>query len=572
MKSFARVLLLIALLVVWPSLTHAEDISSFAADITIHRDSSVRVVETIQYDFGAAHRHGIFRYIPTSHSLPARVWYKEHYVDIAVEKVTRDGHTEPFTERQQSGQVYLKIGDPDQLITGAHTYTITYNLKGALSFPATGTPEFYWNVTGNDWPVAMRSVRVLLHDPDQVFTAQHACYQGRAGSTTRCSATSTNDGTVFTASSLAAAEGVTIAQAVDSQKVTPVVLERIPPVWLWGVVLVVWLLGLLGFIVYQKTRYRTHRSIIAQYEPYPGVKPMYTGFLMDGRLDGRDITAGIVYLAQQGFLKIKKVERKALFLFSVDDYEVTLLRSKEEIESSFLQRVLELLFRGQVAAGATVTLHELAQDRKTKQYNFATLTKLKSALEKDLVQQGFFAKSPLLLWIAANRAQSGVVLIAALVFMFGIGVVAADQTVLVLVAILVIITIFVAAMLRIRTRRGYEALDYLKGFKLFLEATDKERFDFHNAPEKSPEQFMEYLPYAIAFGVEKKWAKVFEGITIPNPDWYDGGTTGATFSTISLTESVGAFSSSFTGSAGISASSGGGVSGGGAGGGGGGSW
>ena len=74
-----------------------------------------------------------------------------------------------------------------------------------------------------------------------------------------------------------------------------------------------------------------------------------------------------------------------------------------------------------------------------------------------------------------------------------------------------------------------------------------------------------------AFGVEEEWAKVFKDVTIPSPDWYEGGNA-ASFSAVSLTNSLGAFSSSFVASSGSSPSSGGGSAGGGAGGGGGGSW
>ena len=122
-----------------------------------------------------------------------------------------------------------------------------------------------------------------------------------------------------------------------------------------------------------------------------------------------------------------------------------------------------------------------------------------------------------------------------------------------------------------RTRKGYEALDHLRGFKQFLSVTEKERYVFHNAPERNAEQFMEYLPYAIAFGVEKEWAKAFEGITIPDPSWYDGGSGSHAFSAVGLTNSLGSFSTALA-SSGMSASSGGGSSGGGSGGGGGGSW
>ncbi|MEZ4199999.1 MAG: DUF2207 domain-containing protein [Candidatus Paceibacterota bacterium] len=124
-----------------------------------------------------------------------------------------------------------------------------------------------------------------------------------------------------------------------------------------------------------------------------------------------------------------------------------------------------------------------------------------------------------------------------------------------------------------RTRKGHEAAMHLKGFRGFLSVTEKERLTFHNAPQKNAEQFMEYLPYAVAFGVEKEWADVFKDIQIASPDWYEGNTT--TFSAVALSRDIGAFSSSFTASTSSpsgSGSSGGGFSGGGAGGGGGGSW
>jgi hypothetical protein len=34
--------------------------------------------------------------------------------------------------------------------------------------------------------------------------------------------------------------------------------------------------------------------------------------------------------------------------------------------------------------------------------------------------------------------------------------------------------------------------------------TEKERIEFFNSPETNPQEFLDYLPYAIAFGVEEK--------------------------------------------------------------------
>ena len=110
-----------------------------------------------------------------------------------------------------------------------------------------------------------------------------------------------------------------------------------------------------------------------------------------------------------------------------------------------------------------------------------------------------------------------------------------------------------------------------KGFKDFLSTTEKERYKFHNAPARNTQQFMEYLPYAIAFGVEKEWAEVFKDIPLDQPSWYSSQNN-STFNAVAFTHNLSAFSTSVSSSSGSSGSSGAGSAGGGGGGGGGGSW
>jgi len=59
------------------------------------------------------------------------------------------------------------------------------------------------------------------------------------------------------------------------------------------------------------------------------------------------------------------------------------------------------------------------------------------------------------------------------------------------------------------TQKGSEARESIQGFKLYLSVAEKDRIDFHNAPEKNPKIFEKLLPYVMALGVEKKWAKQF---------------------------------------------------------------
>ena len=481
-----------------------------------------------------------------------------------------DGTSVPYVLESTSDRFSVRIGDPNTTIRGGHTYTLRYVVHGGLSYPKGQGIELYWNVTGNEWQVPIRVVEATLHDPDGLFRSVRSCYRGTFGSTSgSCATTLKQDGSVgFRTTALMQNEGITIAQSLDVTKVLKDVREQTK---MFFILVPLGLIGLIygGFRIYRhKTAYRTDAPIIPQYEPYPGMRPMYTGLLMDGKLDPRDITACIVYLAEQGYLKIRKVDgKKYLVLFKEhDDYEFTLMRDPKTLAGQFESSVLSLIFKTEGVVDDTITLSQIQSNQQTLTIaywnkNDAKIRMLEKKLNSDLISSGFFEVRPtrwtLLIFVSLLTATG---------LLYG-GFVA-------MVSIICAVAFFAGVIFTYirRTVKGYETLEYLKGFKLFLETTERDRYTFHNAPEKNPEQFMEYLPYAIAFGVEEKWAKLFGTITIPNPGWYDGGSIGS-FSAVNLASSLGAFSTAFaSSSSGASTASGGGSSGGGSGGGGGGSW
>ena len=67
-------------------------------------------------------------------------------------------------------------------------------------------------------------------------------------------------------------------------------------------------------------------------------------------------------------------------------------------------------------------------------------------------------------------------------------------------------------LLEAPTLRGRGILDELDGFKDFLTATDADRLDRMNEPDRTPELFERYLPHAIALGVENNWAARFADV------------------------------------------------------------
>ncbi len=551
-----------------PTLAKAEVIHSFTSDITLSQDGSFTVSETIQYDYEGTERHGIFRQIPISHLQPSERRFHERNIDIAIESVTQDGAIVPYQISYDLGEMQLKIGDPDRTITGVHTYVITYQVRGGLSYYESGEAELYWNVMGNGWEVPIENALAEVHDPDHIMLDEARCYVGYVGEDTECAINKTEDTVVFGGMSLKPGTGLTIAQALDPSAVEKLVVERwsLWSIWLFGAL--AWLVGLAVFLYRYLFANKTHASIIAQYEPYEDFKPMYTGLLFDGRIDSRDITASIVYLAEQGFFKIKHVGRKKFFFIETDDYEIALKRPYDEIENEFQKNIFTLIFDSSSTVGETIVLSELAKNTSKQKENYKLVNSLKSAAEKDLVAQGFFEYG----WRKQLKTLASLlVVILGLLWVTSLLGAAMDSAIAIGAITFFVSLILLVVSYRRRTRKGYEALDYLKGFKEFLSVTDKERFKFHNAPQKSPEQFMTYLPYAIAFGVEKEWAEAFKDITIPEPDWYEG--QGTTFSAVYLSQSLGTFGTVVTNASGSSpASSGGGSVGGGAGGGGGGSW
>ncbi len=121
---------------------------------------------------------------------------------------------------------------------------------------------------------------------------------------------------------------------------------------------------------------------------------------------------------------------------------------------------------------------------------------------------------------------------------------------------------------------------------------EEDRLNLENPPEKTPELFEKFLPYALALDVEQEWSEKFDevlkaagkaaGESNYQPTYYIGNfsSTSQAFTgvaiggalTSALTTASSAPTSSGGGSSGGGYSGGGGFSGGGGGGGGGGGW
>jgi uncharacterized membrane protein YgcG len=149
-----------------------------------------------------------------------------------------------------------------------------------------------------------------------------------------------------------------------------------------------------------------------------------------------------------------------------------------------------------------------------------------------------------------------------------------------------VVSVLFASNARQRTKAYNTILGRILGFKDFIRVAETDRME--RLFEQDPEYYFKTLPYAWVFGLSDIWAKKFENIVSAPPSWYSGyyGTdfnTGMMARSISRLHTAAALSSkppastgggSSGGGGGSSSgfSGGGGSSGGGFGGGGGGRW
>ncbi len=555
-----------------------ESIDAFSVHIELKPNGSAVVQEEIFYNFGenAVSRHGIYRRIPLTYTLPGE--RKERTIEISSIMVT-DGTGKLRQSKYSGGGNYmeLKIGEPDVEVTGSQLYVIRYTVWGAINQDLEDKDEFYWNVTGNEWKETIAAARTDVILP--LFMNENlvtkSCYVGRIGSTQPCSASSTpQEGTGVInsvrytyAGALHTNEGMTVAVGIPkgifliAPKSTTKKLADSVGIYHWwrsdffGVSALIPLIvfAVMFRVWWTKGRDPADGTIIAAYDIPEHLTTLELAYLYSGGLKPQAISATIVDLAVRGFITIERIEKKILFI-TTDDYR---LNFSLDADTAVLTVPEKLLYDALRASGNTGLVSALAH--KLTQVN-TDLTKLIAA---DLTVLGYFETNPQV--ATRNYVLTGFALILLGSFL--------PFANLALVSSGAVILAFGFLMAK-RTPKGAVAHDEIEGFKEYLSVAEGDRIVFANAPEADPNTFERFLPYAMIFGVEKAWAGKFANMYTEKDSghWYHGG--GKSLNAVALASTMGSFSTSTAAAfaARGGGSGGGGSSGGGGGGGGGGSW
>ena len=543
------------------------DIRSFRSEILVRRDGSLHVKETITVRF-QGEWNGIYRTIPVQYRTSQNLNY---HLRLRVTGVHDEAGNELRSEQhRQGGDLEIKAWVPGAR-DATRTVVLEYQVANALRF-FPDHDELYWNVTGERWAYPIREASADIYLPPEIKGVRTNAFTGVYGSVRQDVATEEVGNVVRfrTRNELGLHEGLTVVIGWNPGVVTrPSTLARLASFLISNLLLLVPLLALWGMLLIWRRYGRDPElgSIAPRYEPPAGMTPAEAGTLIDLTCDMRDITATVVHLAVRGFLRIEESEKEHLFgLFNSRDYDFVRLSGVDEADLKEHERdLLAALFED----GDTVALSSL-QNRFYKK-----LPEVMDSLKSSLVSEGYYVRNPAT--VRALFIGAGVA-VGFLVNLLGMALAAYRGTSPVTAVMAGVLTGLVIAIIGwfmpARTVRGTSALRDVLGFEEFLNRVESERFE---RVVDRPELFEAYLPFAMAFGVEKRWAKAFEGICQTPPDWYRGRGAGP-FQTSLFVADMGRLSSaagsamrsSPRSSSGSSGFGGGGFSGGGFGGGGGG--
>ena len=548
----------------------SEQINSFDSKIVITPDNHVNVTETISYYFSDP-RHGIYRTIPVVYN---RGTDKVYYINLKLGGVT-DENGRAYKVSQSDGDIVtLKIGDPNRTISGNHVYKISYELFPLVT-AGENTDLFNFDVTGNDWQVPISATSATVVTPAAAKAA--ACFTGAGGATERaCLTEITADGAKFsTTKVLLAGEGLTIGLNLPKGTVSNYLVPNVrPPINWWPLVPVIFgalsLLMALGYYlatILEDRRHKKDQTIIAQYEPPDGLSPAEIGYLVDDKANMVEVTAALIDTAVKGVIKIEQTAKGRWY-------------RKARYRLHKLAVLPELSAEKSLISNLMLDNEFIDLDKVDRTNASEAVNKFKKRLGDNLKLKGYYQTSPdKSLKNLSKRSWFGIIYFVAFIFGFisSLGF-RQTSTPLALTMLLISGAIFLYAKKRPRmTAAGVSEWAEIKGFQEYLSVVEKDRLKFTDAPEKTPELFSKLLPYAVALGVERQWAKQFTGMDLTQATgWYASPYYVGSFSSSALASDLsGGFASSVSsGFAAPSSSSGGGggFSGSGFGGGGGGSW
>jgi hypothetical protein len=497
-------------------------VADFKDTIAISADGTALVDEKISIVF-AGSWHGIHRTIPVEYPGPDGTNYTLFLNIISV--TDENGNKLKYDSTKSGSYRDLKIYIPDA-VDATRVVNIDYSVRNAVRFFDSASDssgdsaresydEFYWNVTGNDWPVPIDHASAFVTLPEsaagglraQAFTGAYGSKQSEASADVKGA-----DVVSETTRALPMCGGLTIDIYIPPGVVkSPSALTKLG--WFLGsnpiLFLPMFTLAVMFGLWYSVGRDPDPGvSVAPQYEPPKGMCPAEAGTLLDDTIHPRDITSTIVDLAVRGYIKIEeKVD--TFIVFHHKDYLFTLVKPREQWGTDLTphERVmLDNIF----LSGSGTRLSDL------KNRFYTVIPIVRQDIMLSLKNKGIYTLDPesangysIAAGVAIAILAVGVQVLGWMNLFYSIPLVIGS------VLVSAIIWWLFARQMTAKTLAGSRTRIAVLGFQEFMNRVDADRIK-----RMPPDTFEKYLAFAMALGVEHQWAKAFDGIIKDPPTWY----------------------------------------------------
>lgn len=333
---FALLVLTITALFVVPARADGvTKVPNFDVTARLHDDGTLDVRFDVTVEF-PDERHGIFFVFPTAQRL------EDHYVqlyDVQFGDVNMDGGPVPAEKFRDGDVASLRIGDPDITVTGQHSYSMEFVVRGVVRPGDTGGEDVLpWDIITagaySDWDIENFSLDLTAPEG-----ASFTCTTGETGSNAACEDIVSRDDSYLASVAGLHDGGVTVRLSwpAGTLNAPAPTVELREPFWVrygfnWGAlgggVAVVGLAIAAAFRIARKDeRYagipvgvypvnREHAEIelsskhplVVRFDP-PEMAPEQGGVALTKIVDDGDVLATVIIsLAQRGYLQIIEYE------------------------------------------------------------------------------------------------------------------------------------------------------------------------------------------------------------------------------------------------------------------------
>jgi hypothetical protein len=507
----AFLLLATILVLALPAAAKSWRVSNFQDTITVNPDGSAMVHETITLKFDGEW-HGVHRTIPIEYPGPNGTNYQ---LFVEITSVTGEGGAKlKYDSSTASGSRDLKIYIPDA-VNVTRTVEIAYRVRNGTRF-FDDYDEFYWNVTGNDWPVPIDHAMATVQFPAAAGGSLRAqAFTGVYGSSGH-DATAKVDGAEAefeTTNPLPMRGGMTIDVYIPKGVLAePGWVTKL--FWFIGGNAAVFLPLVTLAVMFAVWWYKGRdpdpgMSVAPMYAPPEEISPAEAGTLLDDRIHPRDITSTIVDLAVRGFLKIEETDDKGL-VFHHKDYIFHLLKPPAQWDGKLAPHEMVML--------SNIFLGGVTETRLSSLKNrfYTAVPVIRTDIMSALKQKGMYALDP----ESANGYSVGaavciLVPFAILQYLGWVNFLSSAPVLFGSLVIAAVIWWLFAREMTAKTLKGSRTHIAVLGFQEFMDRVDGERLK-----TMPTDTFEKFLPYAMALGVEHHWAQAFAGIIKDPPSWY----------------------------------------------------